>query len=362
MSIVNLYIIGSAPFEDRIQTPNVNDVDILYNIIFKNNILTIYLFDPNYNNNISSEIEYFDVHPIFFNDFLLKNPMNEKEFYIIVDFIGNSNIMDLFHSYKIKYAENIIYIPCRCFQTHFFYSLLLKPFIKNDDLSIVFLQHKFFNLINLNFYTVDFINDIFIMNYEKIYFDIINLIKNNNLLQDDFCSNIYLNHNDYSLELNECIKIHSLYIKDTFDTIKNNIILLISIIKYIYINKYFNKSYENYGIYISHKHLFDIIKNDVYYYYILLLNFLDQNKIHIDTPNCNDHFICKELLYEYNTKNTIENNKAFCIINNNLSDSYLKNENLSIDENVSTDEKMIDLYFFNITKLIISYFNLFHII
>ena len=349
MSIINLYIIGSAPFADRIQTPNINDVDILYNIIFKNNNLTIYLFDPNYKNNISSEIEHFDVHPIFINDFLLKNPMNEKEFYIIVDFIGNSNIVDLFNSYKIKYHENIIYIPCRCFQTHFFYSLLLKPFIGNNDLEIVFLQHTFFKLININPYTEDSVNDIFIMDYKKIYLDIMNLIKNNNLSQDDFYSNIYLNHNNYSLELNECMKIHNLYITNTFDTIKNHILLLISIIKYIYINKHFNKSYENYGIYTSHKYLFDIIKNDVNYYYILLLNFLDQNNIHVNAPTCNDHFICRELFYEYNKKNTMEN-KIYCVINNKLSDLYFENE------------KTIDLYFFNITKLINSYFNSFYIV
>lgn len=351
MSNINLYIIGSAPFEDRIQTPNMNDIDILYNIIFKNNNLIIYLFDPNYKNNISTEIEHFNIYSTYFEEYLSKNPLNEKDFYIIIDFIGNTNIIDLFHSYKIIFNKNIIYIPCKCFQNQFSYSLLLKPFIINDNSNIEFLQYNFFKLINLNTYTIDSIQNIFILNYKKIYFDIYNLIDNNNLLEGDFYSNIYLNHDNYSLQLNECIKIHDSYIINTFETIKNHILIITSVIKYIYINIYFNKSYENYGIYMSYKYLFDLIKNDVNYYYILLLNLLDLNDIRVFTPLCKNHPICKELFYEYcESENDVSiNNKHICIMEGYES---------SMSE-ISSNDTLLDSYFFNITKSINSYFNLF---
>lgn len=343
---INLYIIGSAPFDNRVQIPSIDDVDILHNIIFKNNNLTIYLIDPNYKNNISSEIEYFDVHSVYFIDFLSKNPMNNNDYYIIIDFIGNSNILDLLYTHEIEYNEKIIFIPCECSQNNFCYSLLLKPFVQNDYNKIIFLQYNLFEKINLNIRIIDSLQNIFEINYQQIISKIMFAIKNNNLMECDLCSNIYFEHKNYILELNKCLEIHKLYIKNSFDTIKNHIFVLISIIKHIFIEKYLHLSYMNYGIYHMHKYLFDEIINNVEHYYFLLLYFLKLNNIKIIYLKIDE---IKKLCESFPNPKMNEN------VNSNEKQMDTNEISLAFDET-----KAIDKYFLDITKLIGEYFNLFY--
>ena len=334
---INLYIIGSAPYDDRIQIPVIDDVDMLYNVIFENDKLTIHLFDPNYKNKTTPEIEYFDVHPIYFQDYLSNNPINDEDYYIIIDFIGNSSIIDLSYSYNIKYNEKIIFIPCGCMQKQFCYSLLLKPYInfylKNDIsfetyqqtnifflknsatniLSRKFIQYDLFEILNIDTKKMESLDNILKIDYHQIYLKILFVINNNNLNQNEYESNIYLDHEKYALELENCISIHKKYIMNTFETIKNHITVVTSIIKHILIKKYLQISYDDFGIFFMHKNIFNMIENKVEYYYILLLDFLNSNN--------------------------------------------LMSSNIKMDEIKVYDLEHMNKYFSNIIEIIINYFN-----